>query len=325
MKRIVVAVLSAGLLVSAAACGVEDEGGDPVNNSSINNGTNNSVGNNSTNNGGADLGDLDDGGMDTQDVEVDDDVSVSDMSGDGGDEADFGLPPEDLGGEGDVSPEVDAGPGDVGSEDVDPGQDIGVEEDAGGTQDVGPEDVGSPDVGVDMPPAEDTGPDPDAEEDMAGPLCPPEAPFGNNVGDTLPSVALEDCDGNEVNIQSLCRAQVGWIFEFAEWCPPCQRLARNMNDLQAEYAPLGVESIVVISQNSSFRNPNQSDCQRIRDQYNLNNLTVLYDSQGTFRSALGVPANDINILTGPGAEIIFKRQYAGESGVTNAIDAELGR
>jgi hypothetical protein len=47
--------------------------------------------------------------------------------------------------------------------------------------------------------------------------CPPTGGFGTSVGDVLPSVTLQDCDGNSHNLHELCERDAGWIFVFSGW------------------------------------------------------------------------------------------------------------
>jgi len=58
-----------------------------------------------------------------------------------------------------------------------------------------------------------------AAGDLSGDLglCPPTGGFGYSVGSVLPSVTLEDCDGNSHNLNELCERDAGWIFVFAGW------------------------------------------------------------------------------------------------------------
>ena len=40
---------------------------------------------------------------------------------------------------------------------------------------------------------------------------------GYGVGDVLPNLTLEDCDGNSHDLNELCERDAGWIFVFAGW------------------------------------------------------------------------------------------------------------
>jgi hypothetical protein len=47
--------------------------------------------------------------------------------------------------------------------------------------------------------------------------CPPEGPFGINVGDTMVDVELKDCDGKSYSLHDLCSYDGTWIFGYADW------------------------------------------------------------------------------------------------------------
>ena len=40
---------------------------------------------------------------------------------------------------------------------------------------------------------------------------------GAGEGDVIPPVALTDCSGNTVSLQSLCGKRAAWFFVFAGW------------------------------------------------------------------------------------------------------------
>ena len=64
----------------------------------------------------------------------------------------------------------------------------------------------------------DTGLHPDASSGRdAGASCPPAGPYGVNVGDFIPDIALPDCDGNMHRLHDLCLTRAAWMFIFAGW------------------------------------------------------------------------------------------------------------
>jgi peroxiredoxin len=349
--------LLATALLALAACEAEDSDVDP--NSDGNNGAQDAGNNGALDQGGEpdahdpDANTLDQGpdapsidaGRDTEPLDVGDpdpDQGAQDLM------IDVDAPSEDLGGDdasdlpvdaGVDDPDADAGPVDVGPADLDPADFDPVD---GGPADLDPVDVGGPDVppvdmdvepdlAPDLPPvdmgepdvAQDTGGGLDAgEPDLPPSLCPPQGPFGARVGDTIPDVSFPDCDGQMHSLHELCEHQVGWIFEFAAWCPPCRAFARTINALYLSFDREEVGAFVIISQNNNFGAPNAAFCQDIKRQYNLTDIPVLYDPDGRLQRMLDVPSNDINILTRQGGEIFFKRQYSSPQ-VEGAIEDEL--
>lgn len=143
--------------------------------------------------------------------------------------------------------------------------------------------------------------------------CPPAGPFGTRVGDTAPDFTLMDCDGNPHTLHGLCDAEVVWLFELADWCPPCRRFAQSRaNEVYDAYASESFAAFTIISENSSFGPPTQEQCREIRDRYGLR-MPVLYDPEGRFRRALDVPVNEVHVVLERGAVIDWIGHYgAGE-------------
>ncbi len=150
-------------------------------------------------------------------------------------------------------------------------------------------------------------------EGMCGPRtfgCPPSAPFGTAEGDVAADAVLFDCDGNEVALHTLCDAEVSWVFEFADWCPPCRGFARDdVQRIWAEYSARGVEGYFVVSADGSFNAPTQSLCNEVRDRYGLT-MPVLFDPTGALQTALGINATAWNSLVQNGMVIDWKGKYA---------------
>ena len=48
-------------------------------------------------------------------------------------------------------------------------------------------------------------------------VCPPEGPYGNQVGDTAVDVVLTDCDGVTYSLHDLCSQKAAWLFSYADW------------------------------------------------------------------------------------------------------------
>ena len=49
------------------------------------------------------------------------------------------------------------------------------------------------------------------------PACPPDGPFGRDLNQAIPNVALADCDGNPVELHDLCARKVAYFFVYADW------------------------------------------------------------------------------------------------------------
>lgn len=153
--------------------------------------------------------------------------------------------------------------------------------------------------------------------------CPPEAPFGRAVGQIAPELSLPDCDGTMHSLHALCERDAVWLFELADWCPPCRSFAmseanRLYDRFQGE-APERFEGWVVVSEDSGFDPATSATCEEIRARYGLH-APVLFDTEGLLQSAFGVAPNEVQIVLGRGAEIRFVGHYAGDE-----VEAELAR
>lgn len=194
----------------------------------------------------------------------------------------------------------------------DSGVDVGPPIDAGDT-DAG-FDAGAPDVG-----ATDAGDGPDA---VMGGVCPPVGPFGTGEGEVAADVTLFDCEGNEVRLHELCEAEVSWLFEFADWCPPCRSFASSdLEDVWTTYSAMGVQAYMVVSEDSDFAVADAADCAEIRDRYSLT-MPVLYDPTGAVQTALDIDSNATNVIFDRGMRIRWKDKYA-EAEVAGQLAAAL--
>jgi hypothetical protein len=159
--------------------------------------------------------------------------------------------------------------------------------------------------------------------DAATTLCPPAAPFGTEPGDVSADIELLDCDGNTHTLHELCETQVLWLFEYADWCPPCRSFAMStanaVYDENRAAHPDDFEGWMVISETASFGTPTLATCADVRDRYGVH-MPVLIDPTGALQSALGVPANEIHVVLERGARIQWVGHYAGDE-VAARIDA----
>ena len=203
-----------------------------------------------------------------------------------------------------------------------PSPDGGPRPDAGG----GGADAGIA-AGTDAGPPADGGGQADASraaDGGEGLVCPPSGPTGSAVGEIAPDLRLMDCDGVEHSLHDLCDRQALWLFEFADWCPPCRTFASSrMNPIYASHASESFEGWMVISADAGFGRPDAADCAEIRSRYGVT-MPVLFDPTGAFQTAFGVAANEINIVLSEGARIEWVGHYA-SSEVDSRITEVLAR
>jgi len=187
---------------------------------------------------------------------------------------------------------------------------LGQPPDAASAADAGPEDAGRHDAGP-------------VDSGLPGPICPPEGPFGPNRGDVAEELVLMDCDGVAHSLHELCDREVTWLFELADWCPPCRSFARNdANRIYDRFVAERGEAFagwMVISEDAGFDPADAADCAEIRERYGIH-MPVLIDPTGAFQSQFGVTSNEVHIVLTEGAVIGWKGHYAGDQ-VEDRIEA----
>lgn len=174
--------------------------------------------------------------------------------------------------------------------------------DAGSRVDAGPE---IPDAGIDAP------------------MCPPSGPTGRAAGDIAPDLTLTDCDGVEHTLYDLCERRAVWLFEFADWCPPCREFAGgSANRIYDRFQGPDFGAWMVISEDAGFTGADAADCTEIRDRYGIH-MPVLFDTSGALQSAFGVASNEIHIVLSEGMKIEWVGHYAGNE-VESRIEGVVG-
>jgi thiol-disulfide isomerase/thioredoxin len=143
---------------------------------------------------------------------------------------------------------------------------------------------------------------------------------GPDEGSLIPNVTFLDCDGNEHNLQDLCGYSAGWVFEYAAWCPPCQRFAPSVNAIYERHREAGLGAFFIISETENFEAPDAEYCAATRRALGLT-MPVLYDRDGAFQRALRVNANDVNVVTGRGGLIQWKAQYSSDDAESRIREA----
>jgi hypothetical protein len=158
------------------------------------------------------------------------------------------------------------------------------------------------------------------EDGGCAPLCPPQAPFGYQVGDTATNLVFPRCDGGQVELHDLCEARVAMVVNVYTWCPSCLANAELASALALEHADRGLESLIVVSEDAYQRPATAALCREIRDYYQLAGI-VAYDPDGALAT---YGTTDLVVLTSPGAIIYFQRRGASEAAITQAVEAGLG-
>lgn len=168
---------------------------------------------------------------------------------------------------------------------------------------------------------------PDAEPDLVpdvaeGPICLSAEATGAQIGQVPEDVVLQDCEGNEVRLRSLCEERAAWVFIYTGWCPPCQTVARQAQAFANRFAGEGFASYFVISETQEFSEPDAEYCAGIREQFRLT-MPVLIDPGKTLPAAVDNPYFDIDVVLGPGNELLFADQHSDRDDVAAVIEAAL--
>ncbi len=141
-------------------------------------------------------------------------------------------------------------------------------------------------------------------------MCPPQAPYGKDVGDTATNVTLYDCDGKPVQLHSLCAKKAAAVFTFAIWCPVCKAHMDN-GEPQALYAKHQADDFdmfVVVTQTATGATASEAHCKSVRDSYGLK-MPVLVDKDDALSTSLGVAVNSGALALSRGARIELKKSY----------------
>lgn len=158
----------------------------------------------------------------------------------------------------------------------------------------------------------------DAPEMDAGPppVCPPQAPFGPNVGDRIGDITLYDCAGTPVQLHSLCETDVVWLWELAEWCSPCRRFADGEYDAiyeryETRYGDR-FTAMAIITADDQLNLPNQVICEEMRETYGID-APLYFDPTNTFRDLVGEGfSNDVHAILTRGLVIQWEMQFGSE-------------
>lgn len=184
---------------------------------------------------------------------------------------------------------------------------------------VPPLDAAEPPDASDVPPPIDAGA---AEDAGARAVCPPAPPFGADAGDVAEDLVLMDCDGVAHSLHDLCDRDAVWLFEMADWCPPCRAFASgDANRIYDRFEGESFAAWMVVSEDAGFDAADAEDCAAIRDRYGIH-MPVLYDPTGAFQAAFGVPSNEVHVVLRRGAVVDWVGHYAGHE-VESRIEAVL--
>lgn len=141
--------------------------------------------------------------------------------------------------------------------------------------------------------------------------CPPTGPFGAVAGDTVSNVTLYDCEGNAVELHSLCARRVSLIYSFAEWCPGCRDVLRDQmlqgHAALSERGDLSTWVVLTATDDGSPVDP--TSCQQVQDEFGVNvpGVTMLHDPEGQLNSVLGMRINESALVLKRRSTVVWNR------------------
>ncbi|RLB44802.1 MAG: hypothetical protein DRJ42_31190 [Deltaproteobacteria bacterium] len=142
------------------------------------------------------------------------------------------------------------------------------------------------------------------------------------MGQTATNVTLYDCDGNPVELHSLCRHRVAHVYTFAEWCPSCRTFVRDQLEVKhGQYAAMGDLATWVVVTAVTSGALDATGCRRIRDSYGIDTpgITVLFDPAGQTNSVLGMFPNANDLVMARHNRVVINARYSGEIGLQQAF------
>ncbi len=139
-------------------------------------------------------------------------------------------------------------------------------------------------------------------------------PRGASPGNIASNLTLMDCDGNAVELDSLCGRRVSYVYTFAEWCPNCRTFVRDQIEREhSRFAAMGeLETWIVITAASGGRAVDTATCNRIIAEYGIDTpgVRVLIDPTGQTNSVLGMRTNTADMVMKRGNEIEINGPWA---------------
>lgn len=139
----------------------------------------------------------------------------------------------------------------------------------------------------------------------------PAGPYGVGVGDVVENIALEDCDGNTVELADvLASGELVLLNIGAGWCQPCIKETETLvANVFEPHCGGGLRVVQMLFQNDGGAPSTKFFCRAWRDRYGLS-FPVLNDplflSQTYFSGEDTLSATPINLLIDSAGVIRFK-------------------
>ena len=159
--------------------------------------------------------------------------------------------------------------------------------------------------------------------------CSTTAPVGLEVGNLIPDIELQRCDGTPVNLRELvCGNVITHVYSYASWCPGCrgfsglEDMGFDGNSMYDSYHDDGYEQVIILSANADFTNPTEEDCDTLQA---LHNGLVVFDATGSKTTdVLGLKINGgTGLVDEQGLWVVVPPTDDPEDGGMSAVFTEL--
>jgi len=160
--------------------------------------------------------------------------------------------------------------------------------------------------------------------------CSTTATVGLAVGDLIPDIELQHCDGSPVNLHDLaCGNVLTQVYSYAGWCPGCRGfsgLEGDMgftgNSLYESYHEDGYEQVIILGATANFTDPTTEDCAALQA---LHEGLVVFDATGSKATdVLGLQINGgTGLVDAQGLWVVAPPTDDSENGGMGAVFSEL--
>ncbi len=152
----------------------------------------------------------------------------------------------------------------------------------------------------------------------------PPGPYGANVGETLQSLTLDDCDGEAVELGAiLASAELTLVSVGAGWCGPCiEESAALEPEFHRPFCGRGLAVVQILFQDDESFPATKLFCSQWRERFALE-LPVLVDplfSTGRWFEAAQTP---LNLLVDSSGVVRFRSSGTVPVDLADQIDALL--
>ncbi|MFC1612126.1 peroxiredoxin family protein [Myxococcota bacterium] len=97
------------------------------------------------------------------------------------------------------------------------------------------------------------------------------------LGDNIANFSLQDCNGNSVDLHSVCGKKAVQLMLVAGWCSACSALIPEAEDYRTANAANGFEVLYLLGEDANFRRPMASFCASYAESHGVPPERMLID------------------------------------------------